>query len=88
MRSLNILSSVSTLHILFRGMSALVARGQLPPTFTSSSFNGSATDYPGIIRDSGGGGTVNGMNIVSASPNVLPPSRWATFELRAIFGRS
>lgn len=71
MRSLSILSSSSALLVFFRGASALVARGQLPPTFSSSSFAGSATDYPDLIRDGGGGGTVNGINVVSG----VPPSK-------------
>ena len=74
MRSFNILSGASVLLVLFGGASALVARGQLPPTFSSSSFIGSATDYPDLIRDGGGGGTVNGINVVSASPCISAPS--------------
>lgn len=74
MRSFDILTSASVLPVLLRGASALVARGQLPPTVSSSSFIGSATDYPDLIRDGGGGGTVNGINVVSASPSIAPPS--------------
>lgn len=70
MRSLRILSSPSAILVLFRGASALVARGQLPPTSSTSSFAGSATDYPDLTRDGGGGGTVNGINVVSRLPTV------------------
>ena len=65
MRSSRMLSGASAILALFRGASALVARGQLPPTFSTSSFVGSATDYPDLKRDGGGGGTVNGINVVS-----------------------
>lgn len=75
MRSLSIMNSASALLVLFRGASALVARGQLPPTVSSSSFAGSATDYPDLTRDGGGGGTVNGINVVSGLPSVPPPSK-------------
>lgn len=70
MRSLSILNSSSALLALFRGASALVAQGQLPPTFSSSSFAGSATDYPDLHRDGGGGGVVNGINVVSRYPGT------------------
>lgn len=69
MRSLNILSGAYVLLALCRGAPALVARAQLPPTVTSS-FLGSATDYPDLNRDGGGGGTVNEMNVVSTSPRA------------------
>ncbi len=86
MRSLRILSSLSAILVLFRGASALVARGQLPPTSSTSSFAGSATDYPDLTRDGGGGGIVNGINVVSQLPIVSLFRVWEMSELGVKFG--
>lgn len=72
MHSFSILHSASALLVIFRGASALVAQGKLPPTFSTSSFFGSATDYPDLTRDGGGGATVNGINVVSGFSSIPP----------------
>lgn len=66
------LSVAAALLLLSHGASAMVARDIPTPTFVSSSFVGSATDYPDLVRDGGGGGTVNGINVVSRSARHCP----------------
>ena len=72
MRSLSMPSGVSALLVLVHGASALVARGLRTPTPSVSSFLGSATDYPDLGRDGGGGASVNGINVVSGSTRNAP----------------
>ena len=87
MPSLSLLNSASALLVLLRGASALVARGQLPPTYSSSSFVGSATDYPDLNRDGGGGGTVNGINVVSVFPSIHPSKVEQSLESGVVIER-
>ena len=45
--------------------STLVVRAAIrAPTFTASAYNGEATGFPYVGRDGGGGGTINGKNII------------------------
>ena len=64
-------NSALALLLLSQGAFALVAQGKLPPTYSTSSFAGMATDLPDLARDGGGGGTVNGVNAVRSVPS--PP---------------
>ncbi len=66
--------------LFFHTSSALVARGA--STSTSSSFlaiattiypgNAAATGFPGVVRDNGGGGQVNGHNVIVFGDTQTP----------------
>lgn len=60
------ISSVALALLLFlRGSSALVAKRAIrAPTFSVSTYPGVATGFPHVGRDGGGGGVLNGKNII------------------------
>ncbi|KAK7183176.1 hypothetical protein DPSP01_011441 [Paraphaeosphaeria sporulosa] len=45
----------------------LVARANLPPKFTVDSIGIQSSNFPDVYRDGGGGGTINGVNIMTFS---------------------
>lgn len=51
--SSNMLNTASALLLLSHGAFALVARGKLPPTYSTSSFAGMATDLPDLGKGRG-----------------------------------
>ena len=51
--------------LLFHGSLALVARQAIrAPTFTVSTYASDATGFPYVGRDGGGGGCINGKNVI------------------------
>ena len=66
-----IVAASACLSFSFR---ALVAAAQVPPTFTVSSYAGSATGFPYVGRDGGGGGVLNGKNIMVFSDTTTDNS--------------
>ena len=61
----NLLIAASPLLLFSHFSSALVARAAIrAPTFTVSAYDGEATGFPYVGRDGGGGGTINGKNVI------------------------
>ncbi len=60
------ISSAALALILFlRGSTALVAKRAIrAPTFSVSTYSGEATGFPNVSRDGGGGGVLNGKNVI------------------------
>ena len=65
MQFFDVLNVVFALSLFFDTTSALVARAAVrAPTFTVSTYAGEATGFPYVGRDGGGGGTLNGKNVI------------------------
>lgn len=61
----SIFCAASALFLFSSGSSALVAKRALrAPTFTVSTYAGEATGFPYVGRDGGGGGSLNGKNVI------------------------
>ena len=53
------------LLLLATSSQALVARSKLPPSFTVQDLGiANDTDFPSVYRDGGGGGRINGKNLI------------------------
>ena len=59
-----VISSVVVAFSLWRLSAALVARAALPPKFTVIPIGQETSNFANIARDGGGGGNINGTNIL------------------------
>lgn len=69
--------------LLFRGSSTLADKRPVrAPTFTVSTYNGEATGFPHVGRDGGGGGVINGKNVIiySDTTTANPEGGMANFS--------
>lgn len=67
MHSSTLFNAVFGLIVFSRCSFAIVPSARLPPTFSVSTYAGEATDFPHICRDGGGGGVLNGKNVITFS---------------------
>lgn len=70
MRSPSPSNAVFGLILFSCSSSALMPRAQLPPSFSVSTYAGKATGFPNVDRDGGGGGVLNGKNVLIFSDTI------------------
>ncbi|KAF2814104.1 uncharacterized protein BDZ99DRAFT_231473 [Mytilinidion resinicola] len=58
--------TLSLLSLASPGLAGVIVprSGTLPPKFTVSEYSNDAVGFPNVYRDGGGGGTINGKNII------------------------